>query len=145
LLEDPGLKPISRASDFVRDELTRRMCVERRIRSAHANDIAASINDTTAPGEWFCSRRYGNCRAARRVVEGRGQWQEQPALSRTRLVQVKLRIIVQDHLAAQNLAACGVDDYEPGSMGHGVVRPVCAEELLGSCRLRETKIKQLAV
>jgi hypothetical protein len=122
-LKHATLIPVSRASDVVRYELTRRMCVERRIRVAHANDIATSINDATAPGEWFCSRRCGNCGAARRVVEGRRQWQEQPTLSRTGLVQLKLRLIVENDLAAQNLAVCRVDD-EPGSMDHGVV-PTC--------------------
>jgi hypothetical protein len=103
------------------------MGVDRRIRIANANDIAPGINGTTAHGERLGSRSRGNRSAAGRVVEARRQGQEQQALSRTRLVQAELTLIVQDDLAAQNLAACRVDDDEPGSNGHGVVRPVCAE------------------
>jgi hypothetical protein len=117
------------------------MCVERRICIANSNDIAASINDTTAHGERFRSSSRGNRSAAGRVVEGRRQGQEQQALSRTRLVQAELRLIVQDDLAAQNLAACRVDDDHPVSNGHGVVRPVCAEDFIEIMPPQETKLQ----
>src|ERR1700740_2284697 len=97
------------------------MHVERRIRIAHANDIAATINDATAPRGRYLSRSRENRSAEERVVERRRQWQDQPALSRTRLVQIKLRLIIQDDLAAQDLAACRVDDDKPGTNSHSVV------------------------
>jgi hypothetical protein len=75
-LKHATLIPVSGASDFVRYELTRRMRVERWVRIANANDIAASINDTTAHGERFRSGSRGNRSAAGRVVEGRRQGQE---------------------------------------------------------------------
>jgi hypothetical protein len=125
----------------VRYELTRRMCVERRIRIANSNDIAAGINDTTAHGERFRSRSRGNRSAAGRVVEERRQGQKQQALSRTRLVQAQLRLVVQDDLAAQNLAACRVDDYHPVSNGHGVVRPVCVEDFIEIMLPQETELQ----
>ena len=70
-LEHAVLIPVSGSGQIVRYKLTRRMLVQRRIGIAHANDIAASIDDTAASGGWHRPRHRGNRRATSRVVEGR--------------------------------------------------------------------------